>query len=116
MQSFAANGLIVESSFTSLVDIAKSLTYPWQPVQLLLSQKFDSVRKIGQIEMPVLIVHGADDRYVPSRFAEKLYEAAPGRKKLLLVPGGTHNDSMRIGRSAYRHAFQELFGWTPQPA
>ena len=34
----AAKGLIVESSFTSLADIARSLTYPWLPLQLLLSQ------------------------------------------------------------------------------
>lgn len=112
----AAHGLIVESSFTSLVDIARSLTYPWLPLQLLLSQKFDSVNKISRIDLPVLIVHGSDDRYVPSRFSERLYEAAPGKKRLLLVEGGTHNNSMRLGASQYRKAFRELFGWVPQPA
>jgi fermentation-respiration switch protein FrsA (DUF1100 family) len=112
----AAHGLIVESSFTSLVDIARSLTYPWLPLQLLLSQKFDSVNKISRVDLPVLIVHGSDDRYVPSRFSEKLYEAAPGKKRLLLVEGGTHNNSMRLGASQYRKAFKELFGWAPQPA
>jgi alpha-beta hydrolase superfamily lysophospholipase len=112
----AAHGLIVESSFTTLADIAKSLTYPWLPLQLLLSQKFDSVDKIAQVHMPVLIVHGTDDRYVPSRFSRKLFDAAPEHKRLLLVPGGTHNNSMRVGESAYRQAFRDLFGWTPNPA
>jgi alpha-beta hydrolase superfamily lysophospholipase len=111
-----ARGLIVESSFTTLADIAKSLSYPWLPLQLVLSQKFDAVDKIAQVGMPVLIVHGTDDRYVPSRFSEKLFEAAPGRKKLLLVKGGTHNNSMRVGESAYRRAFRELFGLNPTPA
>jgi alpha-beta hydrolase superfamily lysophospholipase len=110
--SSPAHGLIVESSFTTLADIAKSLTYPWLPLQLLLSQKFDSVDKIAQVHMPVLIVHGTDDRYVPSRFSQQLFDAAPEKKKLLLVEGGTHNNSMRIGASAYRQAFRELFGWT----
>jgi alpha-beta hydrolase superfamily lysophospholipase len=108
-----ARGLIVESSFTTLADIAKSLTYPWLPLQLLMSQKFDSVDKIAQVHMPVLIVHGTDDRYVPSRFSQKLFDAAPERKRLLLVEGGTHNNSMRVGESAYRQAFKELFGWKP---
>ena len=112
----AARGLIVESSFTTLADIAKSLSYPWLPLQLVLSQKFDAVEKIAQVGMPVLIVHGTDDRYVPSRFSEKLFEAAPGRKKLLLIEGGTHNNSMRVGESAYRRAFAELFGLNPRPA
>jgi alpha-beta hydrolase superfamily lysophospholipase len=110
-----ARGLIVESSFTTLADIAKSLTYPWLPLQLLLSQKFDSLNKIARVEMPVLIVHGTQDRYVPSRFSQKLFEAAPEHKRLLLVQGGTHNNSMRVGESEYREAFRDLFGWTPNP-
>jgi alpha-beta hydrolase superfamily lysophospholipase len=112
----SAHGLIVESSFTTLADIAKSLTYPWLPLQLLLSQKFDSVDKIARVHMPVLIVHGTDDRYVPSRFSQKLFDAAPEHKRLLLVQGGTHNNSMRVGESAYRQAFQDLFGWSPKPS
>jgi alpha-beta hydrolase superfamily lysophospholipase len=111
-----ARGLIVESSFTTLADIAKSFSYPWLPLQLILSQKFDAIDKIAQVDMPVLVVHGTDDRYVPSRFSEKLFEAAPGRKKLLLIEGGTHNNSMRVGQSAYRRAFAELFGLNPRPA
>lgn len=106
----AARGLIVESSFTTLADIARSLTYPWLPVQLILSQKFDSVDKIGRVRMPVLIVHGAGDRFVPSRFSQALYEAAPEPKKLLLVDGATHNNSMSAGSAEYRRALEELFG------
>lgn len=106
----AAGGLIVESTFTSLADIARSLTYPWLPLQLLLSQKFDSVNKIARIDMPALIVHGSDDRYVPAHFSEKLYQAAAGKKRLLMIQGGTHNNSMRLGATEYRRAFDELFG------
>lgn len=68
------------------------------PVRWLLSQKFDSIDKIAEIHMPVLIVHGMDDPYVPSRFSEELYQAAREPKRLLLVPGGTHNNSMSLGR------------------
>ncbi len=106
----AAAGLIVESSFTTLEDMAKTLTYPWVPVGLLLSQKFDSMSKMAKVSMPVLIVHGAADRFVPARFSESLYDAAPGPKKLLLIDGGTHNNSMRTGALQYRHALDELFG------
>lgn len=109
-----AAGLIVEASFTSLADIARSLSYSWLPLQLLLSQKFDSVSKIAKVDLPVLIVHGSDDQYVKPQFSERLYAAAGGKKHLLLVDGGTHNNSMRIGRAAYRRAFGEVFGWRPQ--
>lgn len=108
-----AHGLIVESSFTSLADVAKSLTYPWLPLQLILSQKFNSIDKISQITIPILLVHGTRDDYVPARFSQMLFDAAAERKKLLMVEGANHNNSMRVGESAYREAFTALFGWTP---
>ncbi|MGI4847980.1 MAG: alpha/beta hydrolase [Janthinobacterium lividum] len=111
-----AHGLIVESSFTSLSEIAKSLSYSWLPIQLLLSQKFDSIDKIAQVNMPVLFLHGTNDRYVTSRFSQELYAATPTKKRLLLIEGGTHNNSLRLGFDAYRAAFKDLFGTLPAPS
>jgi hypothetical protein len=111
-----ARGLIVESSFTNLAEIAKSLSTPWLPLQLILSQKFDSVDKIAKVDLPVLIVHGTGDRYVPSRFSEELFRAAHGPKELLLVPGASHNNSMHVGEEEFRQAFTKLFGIAPNPA
>lgn len=104
-----AAGMMIESSFTSLADLARSFSYPWLPVQLLLSQKFDSVDKIAKVRMPVLLVHGTGDRYVPSRFSQALFDAAPQPKKLLLVEGATHNNSLRMAGAKYRQALRELF-------
>jgi fermentation-respiration switch protein FrsA (DUF1100 family) len=101
-----ARGLIVESSFTSLPELVSEMGYGWVPV----SQKFDSVTKIAQVRMPVLVVHGAEDRYVPPRLSEALYAAAPQPKKLLLIPNGTHNNSAWTGDADYRAALRELFG------
>jgi alpha-beta hydrolase superfamily lysophospholipase len=105
-----ARGLIVESTFTTLSDIARSLTISWLPMETLLTQKFDSLKKITQVRLPVLIVHGADDRMVPARFSQELYDAARDPKKLLLVEGATHNNSMRQGSIEYREALHEMFG------
>lgn len=103
-----ARALIIESTFTNLADIATEVAdTPW-PIRWLVSQKFDSIDKIDQVRMPVLIVHGTADPYVPSRFSEQLYEAAREPKRLLLIEGGTHNNSMRIGRQEYRQALDEL--------
>ena len=103
-------GLIAESTFTTLADIAAALTSEWLPTKLLLSQKFDSVDKIAHVTMPVFIAHGAGDRMVPSRFSETLYKAAPAPKKLLLVEGAGHNNAMIVGEQVYRQALAELFG------
>ncbi len=107
----AASGLIVESTFTSLSDIAKAFTSSWMPIQLLLKQKFDSVQKIAEVGMPILVVHGEDDHYVPPKFSKTLFDAIPGEnKRLLIVPGASHNNSMRVGEAEYREAMQALFG------
>ncbi len=110
VEGAGARGLIVESSFTSLAEMAAELSNGWLPGGLLLSQKFDSIEKIRQIRMPVLIVHGASDRYVPSRFSEALYAAAPEPKKLLIVRNASHNNSMLVGDADYRQALRDIFG------
>lgn len=108
-----ARGLIVESSFTSLAAIAAELGNTSLPVRWLLSQKFDSLDKIAHIGMPLLIVHGLDDRYVPARFSQQLFDAAQQPKQLLLVPGATHNNSMRLAGERYRQALNTLLHARP---
>jgi len=89
--------------------MAKALSYTWLPVQLILSQKFDTLGKIAHVKMPVLFVHGDSDRFVPARFSQALYDAARAPKKLLVIDGGTHNNSIRIGGDEYRAALRALF-------
>ncbi|WP_268800573.1 alpha/beta hydrolase [Pseudomonas huanghezhanensis] len=105
-----ARGLIIESTFTNLADVASALatTYTSLPVRWLVSQKFDSIDKIAEVNMPVLIVHGTDDQFVAPRFSKELFDAAREPKSLLMVPGGNHNNSMNLGRQAYGQAIQAL--------
>lgn len=114
-------GLVIESSFTSLGDAVaqvadNNLPVNWLPVRWLLSQKFDSIDKIVAIDMPLLVVHGLADQFMPSRFSQQLFNAASEPKRLLLVPGGTHNNSMSRGGSQYRQALQGLMQAKPQIA
>jgi fermentation-respiration switch protein FrsA (DUF1100 family) len=96
-----AAGLIVESTFTSMADMA-DLAYPLLPVDLLLNQRFESLKKISQLRVPVLIVHGTWDKRVPVMMAQELYEAAPPPKQLVLIEGGEHNNSGAVGLAEYR--------------
>ena len=108
-------GLVIESTFTSLGDVATAMANTSLPVRWLLSQKFDSIDKIGEINMPLLIVHGAADRYVPPRFSEQLFNAAREPKRLLMVPGATHNNSMSLAGRTYRQALDALMNTRPSP-
>ena len=98
-----AAGLIVESAFTSISEMAKT-AYWMFPVDWLLNQRFDALSKVPMLSVPVLFIHGTSDREVPYTMSERLFIAATGRKGLTLVPGGGHEDSARVGGTLYAHA------------
>jgi len=95
-----AAGLIVESTFTSMPDMAK-LTYWMFPTDWLLNQRFDALAKVPLLRLPVLFIHGTADAEVPYIMSERLFAAARGPKWLTLIPDGGHEDSADIGGALY---------------
>lgn len=87
-----ARGLVLENSFTSLVDVAAH-HYPFLPVRMVMRNRLDSLAKIGQYHGPLLIRHGDADTIIPFEQAERMFAAANEPKRLLVVPGGDHNDA-----------------------
>lgn len=97
---FAA--LIVQSSFTSMMEVINSTgKYKLLPVNLLLNQRFDSISKVPKLKMPVLFIHGTDDELVPSYMSEKLFELASKPKALFIVPGADHNNVSAVAGDEY---------------
>tara|TARA_B100000029_G_scaffold89049_1_gene78789 strand:+ start:479 stop:1156 length:678 start_codon:yes stop_codon:yes gene_type:complete len=68
-------GIILESPFTSMVDAGKD-KYPYLPVRLLLKDKYESDKKIKNINSPILIMHGKIDNIVPFHMGQKMYKLA----------------------------------------
>ena len=48
-----------------------------------------------RITAPVLLIHGAVDRETPPSHSQRVFDALKGPKRLLLVPGAGHNQSLR---------------------
>ena len=72
-------GIILESPFTSMADVAK-LYYPYLPVNLLLKDRYDTKSKIIDIRTPILIMHGKEDNIVPQKMGLELFEKANNPK------------------------------------
>ena len=68
-------GLILESPFTSMVDAAK-FYYPYLPVSLILKDKYESLKKLKNIKIPILVIHGKKDRIVPFKMGKVVFERA----------------------------------------
>ena len=102
-----AGGLIAESTFTSIEDMSKKQhVYSFFPIHLLLSQKFASLSKIPAVKMPALFIHGTGDELAPYHMSERLYEAAVGPKKLVLIEDAGHEDCAIVGGEKYKNAVQ----------
>ena len=101
-------GTIVEGTFTSIADVVSSSQWGWMPVSLLITQRFEAVRKVAKIGSPLLVVHGDEDRMIQPDLGRKLFEAAAEPKLFVLVPGGSHHNTNQIGQPQYRQALAQL--------
>ena len=68
-------GIILESPFTSMIEIGKE-KYPFLPVKFLLKDTYESNKKIQNIKIPILVMHGKVDNIVPFHMGKKIYEIA----------------------------------------
>ena len=71
--SFA--GIVLESPFTSIADAAK-IYYPYLPIDLLIKDRYESSKKIKNINTPILIMHGKKDDVVPFKMGVELFDKA----------------------------------------
>jgi fermentation-respiration switch protein FrsA (DUF1100 family) len=83
--------LIVEGTFTSLVDIGQR-EYPLLPVSLLCRHRYESIRKVPLITCPKLFLHGSADELIPLDNARLLFATAAKPKTFIETPGG-HNSA-----------------------
>ena len=72
-------GIILESPFTSMVEMGKE-HYFFFPVGLLLKDRYESVNKIKNVHSPLLVMHGKKDRIVPFKMGKKIYNSANSPK------------------------------------
>lgn len=107
-----ASGLIVEGSFTSIPAVFESMRWGWLPLTGLITQRFNAASRIGEVRVPVLVVHGSEDSLIPSRLGRALYERAREPKRFVLVEGGSHHNANALGQAQYAQALRELFGPT----
>jgi hypothetical protein len=86
-----ATGLILESTFSSLRDVAAS-HYAKVLTDVLVADRLDSAVTIKKYHGPLLQSHGDRDRTVPYELARKLFDAANEPKQFIRLPGKDHND------------------------
>ena len=118
-------GVIEDCGFTSPYEQFKhnlKTMYKWLPPILVLpvtglyckvQAKFgfkdkDSSEIIKNCRIPLLVIHGGSDDFVPTRMGREIYEAAVCDKELLIIEGAEHAFAYRDEREKCEQAAARL--------
>jgi uncharacterized protein len=104
-------GVILEAPYTSTIDVA-ALNYWMFPVHWLMSDRFDSLSRIKDIQAPLLVMHGALDATIPQSQGRALLAAAVEPKLGYFPPDAHHLDLVLHGAYEQVDQFIAKF-WKP---
>lgn len=110
-----AGGLVLESVFTSALDLGRH-HYPFLPISLLLEDRLDVASRLPEVRAPILVLHGERDDIVPARHGKRLAEIAGERARLVLLPRSGHNDTFEAESGRYLTALGEFLDQVAGPA
>ena len=96
--------VVLESPFTSISAMAKR-AYPFLPgIGVLARTKYDTLDKIKDVQVPVLVLHGDRDGVAPFDMGREIFEVANRPKRFYTIMGAGHNDTYLVGGAPYYEA------------
>jgi len=100
------SGIILDSPYANGLALIERLGGP-RISRGDIPEFVDNSDKIRRCHLPILIIHGADDRIIPIGDAEALFKLCPGKvKHFLRVEGAGHNNLLFKGIREYRRELQ----------
>jgi fermentation-respiration switch protein FrsA (DUF1100 family) len=109
-----AAGLIVDSGFTSLMDMGK-IVLPWFPSRLARI-RFDNLSRLPRVTIPTLFLHSPTDEIIPYMMARRNLSASGAAKKSLVDLKGSHNEGFLETGPAYPKAIRDFLTALPKDA
>ena len=100
--------LVLESTFTSLPEVAAEAGFWGRIAATVSTLEFDSLSRIGRVDAPLLMLHGTADRTVPVALGRRLRDAAPPGVQWVEIAGGTHSRLHSDAPERYQEALAQL--------
>ncbi|MDF1487871.1 alpha/beta hydrolase [Tessaracoccus caeni] len=88
-------GVVLRSPYTRLSDVATEQV--GLPIGWLLSDRFDTMGRIGDVDSPLLVLAGVEDQLIPPTQSEEVAAGAPNLHEIVILPGAGHNDDAWFG-------------------
>lgn len=80
----------------------------WERIQVEANAA-STTEALKQCTVPVFLVHGTDDHFVPVEMTYENYKACTSEKRLLIVPGADHCMSYIVEKETYERAAKEFW-------
>ena len=71
-------------------------------------EEVSPIKSVTNCRQPILFIHGEADRYVPAYMSRRMYEAKPGVKELVLIPGANHAVAYNVDPKRYKEAIHRF--------
>lgn len=68
----------------------------------------DTVAQVKKNHVPMLFIHGAEDKFVPTEMVNDVYEANPSPKELYIAPNADHAESYELNKEEYKQKVQNF--------
>ncbi len=94
-------GLIAESTFTTALRVVTRLT-------LFPFDRYRNIKKLKHIKVPLLVIHGTEDRVISPSHGREIFEKAEEPKMYFSVEGAGHNNILRVDKSGYVDALKRF--------
>ena len=92
--------IIIESAFTSTKDMAKAI-WLFRPFSYLLPAHYNNQKKISNLDVPKLFIHGERDEIVPFSMGQRLFDSARAPKYFFPLKRAGHNDTFEVAGEKY---------------
>lgn len=103
-----AAGLVLEAPFTSIADMAR-VAYPFLgPLTSFVRTRYDNLRKLPDVRLPLLIFHARRDQVVPFEQGEALFRAAREPKTFVPLEKAGHVDGFLVEGDVYWNAWKGI--------
>lgn len=91
------------------------LLYPFVELGAFLFGHFrisetSPVEAVRNAKVPILLIHGEDDRFVPCEMSRELYKACGSKATLVTVPEAGHGISYILDSEKYERAVEKFIG------
>lgn len=67
-----------------------------------------AIKQLEKNKLPLLIIHGDQDDFVPTSMTEKLYQATKGPKELVIIKGAKHAESWDVDNEQYKQVVRQF--------